>query len=163
MTEVEYKDEKAAARRMLRSYNSKCAAIANIPGQIRLLELKATSIRSATSDAAPARGGGNNREEALNANIDRRERLKSQLEAAELSVEIVDRAMASLTPTQQHILQLMHINRHRGNVERLRRELGFEDKRSVYKQEDLCIEAFLVALNNSERPRTNVKVRKAPM
>ena len=159
MTIEEYKKEMDKARTRLKQYNARCAAIANLPGEIRLLELKSSSIRSATTDGEPIHGGGNRREEILAANIDRRAELQRNLERAQIEVDNADRAMSTLTAEQQHILQVMHVNRQRGAAERLRREMGLDDVRSVYKMEAGIIERFLLALNGTVKPTHKVKVR----
>ena len=151
MTEQEYRNEKFAARRLLRSYQGRNASIDNLADAIRILELEAATIKSATTDSTPVQGGGNGREERLNANIDRRDELKNRLERAKRTVQIVNRALDTLTPDEQHILEVMHIYRQRGATERLRREFNYEDKSAVHKRENRALEHFALAAFAAER------------
>lgn len=151
MTPEEYKRKQVMARRLLRSYLGQSASIETIPDQIRTLELNAVSIRSATTDQTPVQGGGNKREEALNANIEARDELKRNLECAQRTVRSVKRALDTLTPHERHILETMHITHQRKATERLRREFCFSDARSVYKLERRALAHFMLALWNVQR------------
>ena len=146
MTENEYKAEIINAKRLLRNYHAQSASIQNIIDTIRVLELDAVSIKSATSDQTPVQGGGNLREERLNANILRREELARRREQAELAVQIVDRALGTLNSDERHILEVKYINRQRGATERLRQEFGYWDKSAVYKRESHALDHFALAV-----------------
>mgnify|MGYP000098607573 CR=1 FL=1 len=52
-------------KRMLRDYKYKQHSIGNLPKEIASLEDDLQSIRSATSDATPVKGGGNAREDRM--------------------------------------------------------------------------------------------------
>ena len=146
MTEDEYKDEIRSARQLLNNYQALSASIESLTDTIRILELDAVSIKSAVSEQTPVQGGGNLREERLNANIVRRDELKRRLEKAELSVKIVNRALSTLNADERHILEVRYISRQRGGAERLRREFGYWDKSAVYKRENRALEHFALAV-----------------
>ena len=145
MTEQEYKAEITNAKRLLRNYQAQSASLQNIVDAIHVLELDAVSIKSATTDQTPVQGGGNLREERLNANITKRDELKRRKKQAELTVEIVNRALATLNTDERHILEVKYITRQRGATERLRQEFGYWDKSAVYKRENRALEHFALA------------------
>ena len=67
----------------LRNYDVHKQAIESIPMEIKRLEVKYTSIRSATTDSTPVSGGdGSIREDALLSNIVHRDELKRRLKEA---------------------------------------------------------------------------------
>lgn len=145
MTDEEYKKALICAKRLLHRYQGSSASIQNTADAIRILELDAVSIKSATTDQTPVQGGGNVREERLNANITKRDELKRKKERAELIVKIVNRALATLTTDERHILEVKHISHQRGATERLRQEFGYWDKSAVYKREARALEHFALA------------------
>ena len=57
-----------------------------------------------------------------------------------------DVALAVLTDEDRLVLDRFYIHPMRGNVDRLRGELGLEDERSVYKRKDKALRRFTVAL-----------------
>ncbi|MFR2043705.1 MAG: hypothetical protein ACLS4A_12755 [Oscillospiraceae bacterium] len=56
---------KQAAIERLKLYEPKRLSLKSIPQEIRRLELEMQSIRSATSDGSPSKGGGSGREDML--------------------------------------------------------------------------------------------------
>lgn len=145
MTDEEYKKALICAKRLLHRYQGSSASIQNTADAIRILEIDAVSIKSATTDQTPVQGGGNVREERLNANITKRDELKRRQEQAKLTVKIVNRALGTLNADERHILEVKHITRQRGATERLRREYGYWDKSAVYKRESRALEHFALA------------------
>lgn len=149
-----YKDACTKARVLLRTHLGRSAAVENLPLTIKLLELKYTGIRSASTDQTPVQGGGNTREEALNANIMQRDKCKAALEEAKLAVEITNRALSTLTEEEQHVLEVMYITRQRGAAQRLREEYCFQNDSSVYKIRDRALDKFVLAAFNATRHDT---------
>ena len=145
MTNEEYKKAIICAKRLLHRYQGSSASIQNTADAIRILEIDAVSIKSATTDQTPVQGGGNVREERLNANITKRDDLKRRQEQAKLTVKIVNRALGTLNADERHILEVKHITRQRGATERLRREYGYWDTSAVYKRENRALEHFALA------------------
>lgn len=145
MTDEEYKKAIICAKRLLHRYQGSSASVQNTADAIRILEIDAVSIKSATTDQTPVQGGGNVREERLNANITKRDDLKRRQEQAKLTVKIVNRALGTLNSDERHILEVKHITRQRGATERLRREYGYWDKSAVYKRENRALEHFALA------------------
>ena len=74
----------------------------------------------------------------------------------ELDVSIVRHALDSLTTDERHVLEVMHITRQRGAVERLRAEYYYADSRSVYKRESRALEHFATVIygGTTHEPRT---------
>lgn len=82
---------KQAAIERLKLYEPKRLSLKSIPQEIRRLELEMQSIRSATSDGSPSKGGGSGREDMYLSNIVRREELECSLEQARIWVSLYDR------------------------------------------------------------------------
>ena len=130
----------------LKEYTARKNAITSIPEEIKRLEEDARRIRAASTDATPVQGGGSAREDMLLDNIVHREELKRRLSDAIRWVDIVDGGLAVLSDEDRLVLDRFYIHPMRGNVERMRDELGLEDERSVYKRKDKALRRFTVAL-----------------
>ena len=130
----------------LKEYTARKHAITSIPEEIKRLEEDAQRIRAASTDATPVQGGGSTREDMLLSNIVLREELQRRLSDALRWVEIVDGGLAVLTDEDRLVLDRFYIHPMRGNVDRLRNELGLEDERSVYKRKDKALRKFTIAL-----------------
>ena len=130
----------------LKEYTARKNAITSIPEEIKRLEEDAQRIRAASTDATPVQGGGSTREDMLLSNIVHREELQRRLSDARQWVDIVDGGIAVLSDEDRLVLDRFYIHPMRGNVERLRDELGLEDERSVYKRKDKALRRFTVAL-----------------
>lgn len=130
----------------LKDYSAQKVALQNIPDEIARLESEATSIRSATGDSTPVKGGGSRREDMLLSNIVKREEHKAMLERAKYAVGVVDRGLSVLSREERHILDVMYIVREKGAVGRLAEEFGLADDRSVYKRVDKALLRFTIAM-----------------
>lgn len=130
----------------LKDYSAQRAAIDNQTDEIARLESEAVSIRSATGDGTPVKGGGSGREDRLLNNIVKREECKRALDRAKLSVQIVNRGMSVLNQEDRRVLERMYITREKGAVSRLADELNLSDERSVYKRIDKALLRFTLAL-----------------
>lgn len=130
----------------LKEYTARKNAITSIPEEIKRLEEDAQRIRSASTDATPVKGGGSTREDMLLDNIVHREELQRRLSDALRWIDIVDAGLAVLSDEDRLVLDRFYIHPMRGNVDRLRSELGLEDERSVYKRKDKALRKFTIAL-----------------
>lgn len=136
---------KKEAADKLRNYTARQQAVSNIAEQIRSLEIKAVSIRSASADGTPVQGGGSGREEAMLNNIVTRAELERQLEQARIWCSTVESALSVLTEQERLVLDRFYIHPARGNLDRLCEELCLEKSR-VYRIKDQAIERFTRAL-----------------
>lgn len=136
---------KQEAKEKLRDYEARKNAVERIPEEIKRLEIAATSIRSATRDGTPVRGGGSGREDMLLSNIAHRDELVRNLEEAKAWVRMVDAGLAVLTPEERLILDRFYINPAKGNVDRLCGDLALEKSR-VYDKKDAALRHFTIAL-----------------
>lgn len=130
----------------LKEYTARKNAIMSIPEEIKRLEEDAHRIRAASTDATPVQGGGIAREDMLLSNIVHREELQRRLSDAQRWVKIVDDGLAVLSDEDRLVLDRFYIHPMRGNVDRLRDELGLEDERSVYKRKDKALRRFTLSL-----------------
>lgn len=136
---------KKEAADKLRNYTARQQAVSSIAEQIRSLEIKAVSIRSASADGTPVQGGGSGREEAMLNNIVHRAELERQLEEAKIWCSAVDSALNVLSDQERLLLDRFYIHPARGNLERLCEELGVEVA-AVYRKKNAALHHFTIAL-----------------
>lgn len=130
----------------LKDYSAQKAALQNLPEEIARLESEACSIKSATADGTPVKGGGSGREDRLLSNIVKREEHKAMLKRAKLAVGMVDRGLSVLNEEERQILDRMYIFREKGCVERLMTEFGLQEESSLYKRVNKALKHFTIAM-----------------
>ena len=133
----------------LKDYTAQKASLENIPEEISRLESEAYSIKSATSDGTPVKGGGSGREDRLLSNIARRGELDLMLDRAKKSVSIVERGLNVLNQEERHILDVMYIYREKGYVNRLMTECNLAEESSLYKKANKALLHFTIAMYGS--------------
>ena len=133
----------------LKDYTAQKASLENIPEEISRLESEAYSIKSATADGTPVKGGGSGREDRLLSNIARRGELDLMLDRAKKSVSIVERALNVLNQEERHILDVMYIYREKGYVSRLTDEYNLAEESSLYKKANKALIHFTIAMYGS--------------
>lgn len=129
----------------LQTLNAKRQALINIPERIAELEAQATSIRSATADGTPVKGGGSGREDMLLNNITEREDLQEVLEQTQKQVAKIDRALGVLTDTERRILHVRYIDREPGAISKLACELNL-DERTVRNRLSDAMKQFAISM-----------------
>lgn len=129
----------------LKQYEAKKQSLTSIPEEIARLESAMQSIRSATADGTPVKGGGSGREDAMLSNIVHREELERSLEQAQKWVALVDAGLEILNEEERNILDRFYIHPERGSVDRLCGELGIEQS-SVYRRRDKALHHFTLCL-----------------
>lgn len=141
---MEYWKFKAIDR--LRNHVAQKTAKVNLSEEIKRLSSEACSIKSATSDGTPVKGGGNGREDRLLSNIVQREEYGRMIERADISVRIVERALSVLDDEEQYMLQTMYIERIPNAVDHLAARYGLLEASSVYKRVNKALLNFTVAM-----------------
>ena len=129
----------------LKQYEAKKQSLTSIPDEIARLESAMQSIRSATADGKPVKGGGSGREDMMLSNIVHREELERSLEQAKMWVALVDAGLEILSAEERLILDRFYIHPAKGNVDRLCGELGVE-KSQVYARKDAALHHFTISL-----------------
>lgn len=130
----------------LKDYSAQKVAVINLQAEIVRLESEACSIKSATADGTPVKGGGSGREDRLLSNIVRREEHKAMLKRAKLAVSMVDRGLDVLSQEDHHILDTMYITREKGYVDKLMDEFGLLEESSLYKRANKALHRFTIAM-----------------
>ena len=136
---------KKEAADKLRNYTARQQALTNIAEELRRLEIKSTSIRSAFADGSPVQGGGSGREDAMLDNLCHRAELERQLEEARIWCSTVENALSVLTEQERLVLDRFYIHPAKGNVDRLCGEMGVE-KPTVYRRRDDALHHMTIAL-----------------
>ena len=129
----------------LREYGCIKESLVNIPAEIKELEMAAQTIKSVTYDKTPVAGGTSGREDALINNIDRRGRLAENLIVAQCKVARIERGLAVLSEREKRVLDGFFMRREYGYLERLKLDLGYED-RQVYRIKDDALKKFTLAM-----------------
>ena len=129
----------------LKQYEAKKQSLTCIPEEIARLESAMQSIRSATADGKPVKGGGSGREDMMLSSIVHREELERSLEQAKMWVALVDAGLETLSAEERLILNRFYIHPAKGNVDRLCGELGVE-KSQVYARKDAALHHFTISL-----------------
>lgn len=139
---------KYKAKDKLRNYLAQKASLESLAEEISQLESEAYSIKSATSDGSPVKGGGSNREDRLLSNIVQREEHKLMLERARKSVNGIERGLGVLELEERHILETALINSssETKGVERLMDEYGVTDPSGVYRRVNKALLRFTIAM-----------------
>lgn len=125
----------------LRGLQEQKAALDNIPEEIEILEAQYTAIRAVSTDAEPVAGGTNHREDALIANILRREELAANLEITRRQVEQTEKILGQLQPNERRVLERFYVTGERYCVDRLCEELGYE-RAQIYRIKDSAVVSF---------------------
>lgn len=126
----------------LTMYEIHKVTVENVTEQIKALEDKYTSIRSAQTDSTPVQGGTSNKQEdMLINNISLRNELKKNLKEAIHEIKIIERGLSVLSDDERKILTRFYINRSKGYIERLCDEL-FISKTELYRRRDNALKRF---------------------
>lgn len=129
----------------LKLYEAKKQSLGSIPVEIERLESAMKSIRSATADGSPVKGGGSGREDMMLSNIVHREELERSLEQAKKWVAVVDDGLKILSAEERLILDRFYINQEKGAADRLSSDLGV-DVKTVYRRKDAALRHFTICL-----------------
>ena len=136
---------KQEAAEKLKLYEAKRKALKNIPQEIKRMELDMQSIRSATSDGSPSKGGGSGREDMYLSNIVCREELGRSLDQARIWVSNIDSALSVLDEEERLLLDRFYIHPEKQAADRLAGDMHI-DVKTVYRRKDDALRKFTVAL-----------------
>lgn len=126
-------------------YAAKKQSLINIPGQIKELEEKMTSIRSQSADSISVKGGGGSRDGAYLDNIVARDRLSANLEENRRFVRRVSSALSILSEGEEELLERFYMNREKGAAYKIAEEKRV-DYKTVYRWKDEALEKFAIAM-----------------
>ena len=137
---------RGVAIQRLRDYELRLEALDNLNMEIETLEERFTSIRAATVDGIPVKGGnGNAREDMLIHNISTREELENNLCFVEREIELTEKGLQALTEREKTILTEFYIKNSKGYVEKLCDDL-YVSKTELYRQKDTALKKFTMAM-----------------
>lgn len=129
----------------LKDYGAKKTGAANLADEIRELEYRRRSIRSATGDGTPVQGGGSRREAMLLNAITLQDEMEENLLLTEGWISRVERGLAALNEEERTILSRFYIYPEKGAAERLAMDLGI-DVKTVYHRKDNALRRFTLAM-----------------
>ena len=118
------------AKQDLIEYQSVKDSLDNIPEQIAELEAQITSLKGTNYDKTPVQGGMSGGESRILDYIDRKERLKINLEIATAKVNRIDRGLEGFTEREYRVLELAFL---RGQSEEsICSAMGYEGRNIRY-------------------------------
>lgn len=122
----------------LKTLEAKRQFLASAPDRIRELRQRSTAIRSARTDATPARGGSTPYEDAMINNIAERQKLEANLRLVTADVKWLEGGLEKLDETERTALDRFYIHRVPGHVDKLMQELNVEQTQ-VYRMKDAAL------------------------
>ena len=138
-------DWKAESIQKLKEYSAKKVSVENLSDEIRELQYRRRSIRSATSDGSPVSGSTTKREDMLLNTIVLQKELAENLHFVGRWVKRVEKALNELTEEERIILSRFYIYPEKGAAERLSCDFGI-DVKTVYYRKNQAIRRFTLAL-----------------
>lgn len=129
----------------LRTLEAAEQSLRNIPEELAMLEYQFETIEASQTDRVIVSGGFCDREAALVANIEKRETLSKNLEMTKIKVEMIKRALSTLTDTEREVIRRFFIRSERGAVYSLMDALGYE-RTQIYKIRNIAVKKLLRAL-----------------
>lgn len=134
----------------LEDYVDARAAVLTIPGRIKELRLKRETLKMKLNDSQPVTGGGNRTEDAWIASLAEEDYLARRLEASAATVAEVEPLLDQLTPEDRLIVERTCMRRHKGDVEELCGELGYE-RSAVYSMRDRAMRTLARLMTGEAR------------
>ncbi len=138
-------DWTTVAKDKLYNYSAKKASAVNLAEEIRELEYRRRSIRSATSDGSPVAGGTNKRDARILNSMVLEEEYKESLHIISRWLRRVERGLSVLNEEERQLLDRFYIYREKGAAERLAMDLGVDIK-TVYWRANQALEKFTTAM-----------------
>lgn len=129
----------------LKNYDARKRAAVNILEEIRRLKHKSSSIRSASADGTPVKGGGSGREDMLLSRMVEVAELENRLRMVKWWLSPVERALECLTEEERLVLDRFYIHPMKGSADRLCDELNLE-RTAIYRRKDDALRHFTIAL-----------------
>lgn len=136
---------KKEAINALELYEARKRALVNIPDQIKELEEKLSSIRSAASSNITVKGSGSGKDDTYINNIVAREKLSANLEEAKKHVFRVSSALDVLSNEEKEILCRFFVDQERGAADNIAEEKHI-DRKTVYYRKDAALKKFAYAM-----------------
>ena len=140
--EIEWID---VAKDKLRNYSAKKVSAVNLAEEIRELEYRRRSIRSAALDGTPVAGGTNKRDDRILSSMVLEEEYKENLHLVSRWLRRVERGFAILSEEEYSLLDRFYIHHEKGAADRLAMDLGI-DVKTVYWRANKALEKFTRAM-----------------
>lgn len=142
-------DLKQEAIKKLKYYNLKKQSLKVTMEEYRRLGAEMAVIH-ATDSHDRVSGGTGSQEDRLVSLIQKRDTLRCAMRNTRAWIRVVDKALTAICEEDRMILDMLYINRAKGNVERLCEQL-FVEKATVYRRRDRALHEFTIAMFGAER------------
>lgn len=132
----------------LKYYNLKKQSLQDTMVEYRRLGSELSAIHTADSHDRVS-GSAGSQEDRLIALIQKRDTLRCAMKNTRAWIRGVDKALTAICEEDRMILDMLYINRARGNVDRLCEKL-FVERATVYRRRDRALHEFAIALFGTE-------------
>ena len=129
----------------LKRYACRKEGCLNVADRIQTINASLSSVRGASTNSVPVKGGGSKVEDWRINTIMERDRLKSNYATLKKLVQLTERGLSQLTSDERHILEKFFVHRGGRHVDELMEELCYE-KTKIYELKDEALYKFTIAM-----------------
>ena len=143
-------DWKREAEQELKQYPGRCRALKNIKLRHQALKEEMVTLKGASTERIPVRGGASRMEDALVNNIVERQRLELTYKLAHKLVDLTKQGLDSLSQQERDILTRFYIEEGKYTADNLCEELHLERSR-IYRLKDQALYNFTINMYGIEK------------
>ena len=143
-------DWKREAEQELKQYPGRCRALKNIKLRHQTLKEEMVTLKGASTDRIPVRGGASRMEDALVNNIVERQRLELTYKLTHKLVDLTKQGLDSLSQQERDILTRFYIEEGKYTADNLCEELHLERSR-IYRLKDQALYNFTINMYGIEK------------
>jgi DNA-directed RNA polymerase specialized sigma subunit len=143
-------DWKREAEQELKQYPGRCRALKNIKLRHQALKEEMVTLKGASTDRIPVRGGASRMEDALVNNIVERQRLELTYKLTHKLVDLTKQGLDSLSQQERDILTRFYIEEGKYTADNLCEELHLERSR-IYRLKDQALYNFTINMYGIEK------------
>jgi DNA-directed RNA polymerase specialized sigma subunit len=143
-------DWKREAEQELKQYPGRCRALKNIKLRHQALKEEMVTLKGASTDRIPVRGGASRMEDALVNNIVERQRLELTYKLTRKLVDLTKQGLDSLSQQERDILTRFYIEEGKYTADNLCEELHLERSR-IYRLKDQALYNFTINMYGIEK------------
>lgn len=127
----------------LKEYPALKESLTSLPEQIAELEAQMIGLGAVSFDKTPVQGGVGERESRLIDAIDKKERLKINLDIAKAKVERIERGLSALSERERFVVEKDFFENWR--IEQICTELSYEE-RNVFNIKNAALKKMTLAM-----------------
>jgi len=129
----------------LRNHDRRKQSLHSMSERIEAINCQKLAVKGSSISPAPKAGGASQYEARLINLISEQERLKLNMRATEMLVNVLDKSLDALDENERRIIDLFYIHPQTRHVERLMQELGYEQSQ-IYRKKDEALHKITVSM-----------------